>query len=183
MTANFRKRLLLFLYLISLFGCTGTPTGLRPVTNFDIKKYLGTWYEIARLDHSFEKGLIDVYAEYSLRDDGGIKVINRGKNSSNGEWKEAIGKAYFINEKDVGSLKVSFFWPFYGAYHIAKLDKSYTMALIIGPNINYAWILSRTEKPAPPLPYGTISIVCHLLFVSKFPSSNLAYSLPIVCRQ
>ena len=115
MTANFRKRLLLFLYLISLFGCTGTPTGLRPVTNFDIKKYLGTWYEIARLDHSFEKGLIDVYAEYSLRDDGGIKVINRGKNSSNGEWKEAIGKAYFINEKDVGSLKVSFFWPFYGA--------------------------------------------------------------------
>lgn len=147
MTIYFRKCLLILFYLVNLYGCTSTPTGIKPISNFDIQKYLGTWYEIARLDHSFEKGLIDVYAEYSLRDDGGIKVINRGKNSSSGEWKEAIGKAYFINEKDIGSLKVSFFWPFYGAYHIAKLDKSYTMALIIGPNINYAWILSRSEKP------------------------------------
>ena len=147
MTINFRKCLLIFLYLVSLYGCTSTPKGVRPVSNFDINKYLGTWYEIARLDHSFERDLIDVYANYSLRDDGGIKVVNRGKNSDTSKWKEATGKAYFINKKDIGSLKVSFFWPFYGAYHIAKLDEEYTMALVIGPNLNYAWILSRSENP------------------------------------
>lgn len=147
MTMYFRKRLLIFFYLIGSYGCTTTPTGIKPVSNFEIQKYLGTWYEIARLDHSFERNLIDVYANYSLQDDGGIKVINRGKNIENNKWKEAIGKAYFIKEKDIGSLKVSFFWPFYGAYHIAKLDKDYTMALVIGPNLNYAWVLSRSENP------------------------------------
>ena len=147
MTTYYKKYLLIFLYLISLYGCTSTPTGVKPVSDFNINKYLGTWYEIARLDHSFEKDLIEVYANYSLRDNGGIKVVNRGKNSNDNKWKEAVGTAYFINKKDVGSLKVSFFWPFYGAYHIAKLDKAYTMALVIGPNLNYAWLLSRSENP------------------------------------
>ena len=147
MTIYFKKCLLILFYLVNFYGCASTPTGVKPISNFDIQKYLGTWYEIARLDHSFERGLIDVYANYSLRDDGGIKVVNRGKNSDNGEWKEATGTAYFLDKKNVGSLKVSFFWPFYGAYHIAKLDKAYTMALVIGPNLNYAWLLSRSENP------------------------------------
>ena len=148
MAVQFKKYLFIYFCLMNLFGCTTTPTGVQPISDFDIHKYLGTWYEIARLDHSFEKDLIEVYANYSLRDDGGIKVVNRGKNNGNGKWKEAIGKAYFINEKNIGSLKVSFFWPFYGAYHIAKLDEDYTMALIVGPNLNYAWILSRSENPS-----------------------------------
>ena len=148
MIVHFKKYLFISFCLMNLFGCNTTPTGVRPISDFDIHKYLGTWYEIARLDHSFEKDLIEVYANYTLRDDGGIKVVNRGKNNVNGKWKEAIGKAYFINEKNIGSLKVSFFWPFYGGYHIAKLDEDYTMALIVGPNLNYAWILSRSENPS-----------------------------------
>ena len=90
MTIYFRKCLLILFYLVNLYGCTSTPTGIKPISNFDIQKYLGTWYEIARLDHSFERGLIDVYANYSLRNDCGIKVVNRGKNSDNGNWKESI---------------------------------------------------------------------------------------------
>jgi apolipoprotein D and lipocalin family protein len=120
---------------------------VEPVTDFDISRYLGTWYEIARLDHSFERGLMEVTADYSFREDGGIKVVNRGKNIQTGEWEEAIGKAYFRESNDIGKLKVSFFGPFYGAYNIARLESDYSMALIIGPTLGYAWLLSRTRVP------------------------------------
>ena len=96
---------------------------------------------------ALRRDLIEVYANYTLRDDGGIKVINRGKNNSNGKWKEAIGRAYFINEKNIGSLKVSFFWPFYGGYHIAKLDEDYTMALIVGPYPKLCMDIVQIRKP------------------------------------
>tara|TARA_B100001175_G_C19281664_1_gene529120 strand:+ start:129 stop:653 length:525 start_codon:yes stop_codon:yes gene_type:complete len=144
---NFIKILAIHFFIISLLGCASIPANVEPITNFDITRYLGTWHEIARLDHSFERNLVEVYANYSLREDGGIKVTNHGKNPSNGKWKEASGKAYFIGKKNIGSLKVSFFWPFYGAYNIVKLDADYTMALVIGPNLNYAWILSRSINP------------------------------------
>lgn len=136
-----------FLSLLLLNGCTQIPEGVTPVTPFELKSYLGRWYEIARLDHSFEEGLTEVTATYSLRDDGGVKVINRGWSAEKSQWKEAIGKAYFIDAKNVGSLKVSFFGPFYGGYHIAKLDPDYQMALIVGPSKEYAWILSRQPHP------------------------------------
>ncbi|MEN6617791.1 MAG: lipocalin family protein [Syntrophorhabdus sp.] len=134
-----------FAAIVGLFaGCVGIPEGLQPVKNFDITRYLGTWYEIARFEHSFEKGLVNVKAEYSLRDDGGITVVNSGYDPDKKIWKEAKGKGYFVESPDIGRLKVSFFGPFYGAYNILVLDENYRYALVCGPTRNYLWILSRT---------------------------------------
>ena len=116
------KRLFFFIpFLMS--ACVNIPENVSPVTGFDIDRYLGTWYEIARLDHSFERGLESVTADYSYRDDGGIKVVNRGFDPAKNKWKETIGKAYFIDDSSIGRLKVSFWGPFYGAYNIIDLDK------------------------------------------------------------
>lgn len=115
----------------------------QPITDFDLDKYLGKWYEIARLDHRFERGLQKVTAEYSIRDDGKVKVTNRGY--KNDKWKQAVGKAKFAQDEDTGFLKVSFFGPFYGSYIIFELDKeNYSYAFIVGGNTNYLWFLSRT---------------------------------------
>ncbi|MBN3195684.1 outer membrane lipoprotein Blc [Pectobacterium versatile] len=133
--------------LIALFSvaCSVTPPdNVTVVENFDVNRYLGTWYEIARLDHRFERNMERVTATYSPRDDGGIKVINRGFNVEKQEWKESIGKAYFTGSSQRGALKVSFFGPFYGGYNIIELDDDYRYALICGPNRDYLWILSRT---------------------------------------
>lgn len=92
-----------------LAGCTGIPENVKPVVDFDLQRYLGKWYEIARLDHSFERGLSHVTATYTLREDGGVRVTNRGYSDKNHQWKEAEGKAYFVQGPDVGYLKVSFF--------------------------------------------------------------------------
>jgi apolipoprotein D and lipocalin family protein len=136
--------LLLFLACI-LSGCTGIPKGVSPVRGFDASRYLGTWYEIARLDHSFERGLDNVSATYTLREDGGIDVVNRGYDREREVWKKAEGRGYFIEDRSVGRLKVTFFWPFYGAYNIIRLDaEGYSHALVCGPSRNYLWILSRT---------------------------------------
>jgi apolipoprotein D and lipocalin family protein len=130
---------------IGLSGCLGIPEGVKPVQDFEIERYLGTWYEIARLDHSFERGLSNVTAEYSLRDDGGVRVINRGFKTSANKWDEAEGKAYFVDDKTLGKLKVSFFGPFYGAYNVIALDEqAYQWSLVVGPDTGYLWILSRT---------------------------------------
>lgn len=121
------------------------PEGIVPVKNFDESRYLGNWYEIARLDHSFERGLSNVTAEYTLRSDGGIKVVNRGFSAARNEWNVAEGKAYFVEDRDVGHLKVSFFGPFYGSYIIFDLDRqNYQYAFISGYNTSYLWLLSRT---------------------------------------
>ena len=128
-----------------LAGCTGKPENVTPVNNFDGTKYLGKWYEIARLDHSFERGLSQVTAQYSLREDGGLKVINRGYNAAKSEWKQAEGKAYFVDKPDLGYLKVSFFGPFYGSYVVFDLEReNYSHSMISGPDTSYLWILSRT---------------------------------------
>ena len=137
------KRLLLFI-LILIWACVNIPENVSPVRGFDIQRYLGTWYEIARLDHSFERGLERVTAEYSYRDDGGIKVVNRGFDPKKNRWKESIGKAYFIGDSNLGRLKVSFWGPFYGAYNIIDLDKKdYSYSLVCGPKKSYLWILAR----------------------------------------
>jgi len=141
------KRRILGLFALLLGGCVGAPQGVEPVTDFQLERYLGTWYEIARLDHRFERGLSRVTAEYSLRDDGGIRVVNRGFNETNGEWKQAIGRAYVTGPPDVGALKVSFFGPFYGGYNIIALDRDgYRWAMICGPNRDYLWILARSPR-------------------------------------
>ena len=141
-----RTRITLALLAIALLaGCTGIPDGITPVRGFEVERYLGTWYEIARLDHRFERGLVDVTANYRLRDDGGIDVVNRGYREDEGEWDEARGKAYFVEEPDVGRLKVSFFGPFYGGYNIVALDKDdYAWSMVVGPNRSYLWLLARS---------------------------------------
>jgi apolipoprotein D and lipocalin family protein len=152
MKSQKQNRLAVFgtLILTLLSGCTGSPDGVTVVTDFEIDRYLGTWYEIARLDHSFERGLSSVSANYSLRDDGGVRVVNRGYSDQSGEWDEAIGKAYFVGASNVGQLKVSFFGPFYGGYNIIELDKSdYQYSLVAGPDRDYLWILSRTPHMQP----------------------------------
>ncbi len=120
------------------------PSGVTVINNFDTQRYLGTWYEIARFDHRFERGLERVTATYSLRDDGGLRVINRGYNPDRGMWQQSTGKAYFTGDPSKAALKVSFFGPFYGGYNIIALDKEYKHALVCGPNRDYLWILSRT---------------------------------------
>ncbi|HEY8354860.1 MAG TPA: lipocalin family protein [Methylophilaceae bacterium] len=145
------KNHLLIALAALLTACTGLPEGVAPVNGFEIQRYLGTWYEIARLDHGFERNLEQVSATYSLRKDGGIRVVNRGFDVKKQEWKEAVGKAYFVASPDTGRLKVSFFGPFYGGYNIIALDKTrYNYALVAGPDRSYLWLLSRTpELPAP----------------------------------
>jgi len=132
--------------LFVMTGCTGVPKGIEPVTGFDQQRYLGTWYEIARLDHSFEEGLSQVTAEYRLNNDGSIKVVNRGYNAEAGEWKEAEGRAVFVGDSNVGHLKVSFFGPFYASYVVFELDDQYTTAYITGYDRDYLWLMSRTPE-------------------------------------
>ena len=133
--------------VVFLTGCVGIPDAVSPVTGFQLERYLGKWYEIARLDHSFERGLTRVTADYSLRSDGGVKVLNRGYSASEKAWKEAEGKAYFVKTADQGYLKVSFFGPFYGSYIVVELDhESYEYALVCGPNRSYLWILARAPE-------------------------------------
>ncbi|HDL6508935.1 TPA: lipocalin family protein [Yersinia enterocolitica] len=130
--------------LLSVACGVTPPKDVKIVDNFQLPRYLGTWYEIARLNHSFERGLDYVTANYSPRDDGGVKVINRGYNTKKQQWQESIGKAYFIGSPQQAALKVSFFGPFYGGYNVIDLDDEYQHALIAGPNREYLWILSRT---------------------------------------
>jgi len=133
--------------LLILTACTGKPEGVVAVKEFELDRYLGQWYEIARLDHSFERGLNNITAEYSLRDDGGVKVINSGFSKEDGEWQQAEGKAFFVDETDIGHLKVSFFGPFYGSYIIFELDQeNYQYAFVSGPNTSYLWLLARTPQ-------------------------------------
>ncbi|MBN8429594.1 lipocalin family protein [Microbulbifer salipaludis] len=144
------QRLLLLCGLVLLTACTGIPEGVEPIDDFELQRYLGRWYEIARLDHSFERGLSRVTAEYSLRDDGGVRVVNRGYNEQKGAWQDAEGKAYLVGAPNVGHLKVSFFGPFYGSYIIFELDDDYRYSMISGPDRSYLWLLSRT----PTVPDG-----------------------------
>lgn len=144
---RFPSALFLFAFLVILAGCTGIPENVSPVTGFDVNRYLGKWYEIARLDHSFERGLEQVTAEYSLRDDGGLRVVNQGYNPVKQRWEKAEGKAYFTGDSDIGRLKVSFFGPFYGGYNIIELDReAYQYALVSGPDTSYLWILARQKE-------------------------------------
>ena len=132
------------LMLVGLVGCTtSAPSGVHPVQDFEVDKYLGTWYEVARLDHSFERGLSNVTAQYSWNDDGTIAVLNRGYNEAKQKWEQAEGKAKFQGKESIGSLKVSFFGPFYGGYHIVELDEDYQHVLIVGPTKQYLWVLAR----------------------------------------
>ncbi|KZN35764.1 lipocalin family protein [Pseudoalteromonas luteoviolacea] len=130
-----------------LQGCTGLPEGVQPVKSFDVQKYQGVWYEIARLDHRFERGMGNVTATYEVQADGSVSVLNRGYVSELGQWKQAQGVAKFVSASTVGHLKVSFFGPFYGSYVVFKLDKEqYQYAYVTSYNKDYLWLLSRTPQ-------------------------------------
>lgn len=138
-------RLTLTLLLALTAACVRIPDGIEPVQGFDLERYLGTWYEIARLDHRFERGLDNVSARYERSADGAIRVINRGFARDSGEWDEAVGKARPAGAADAGYLKVSFFGPFYAAYVVFGLEREdYRYAFVTSSDRSYLWLLSRT---------------------------------------
>ena len=165
-----KKMFVLITALLS--GCTGIPEGLIAIDGFEIDRYLGTWYEIARLDNRFERGLNNISATYTLREGGGVNVLNKGWNQVNGEWEVAEGKAYFVDQPDVGRLKVSFFGPFYGGYNIIELDKKdYSYSMVTGPDKSYFWILSRTRQ----LPKATMEALIEKSKQMGFATDKLIF--------
>jgi apolipoprotein D and lipocalin family protein len=143
-TKKMNQRIVLGLISILTFtSCSSIPKGAVAVKPFDKQKYLGKWYEIARMDFKFERNLNNTTANYSLNNDGSIKVDNRGYNFKTMEWKQAIGKAKFVRDPKIAMLKVSFFGPFYSGYNVIALDNEYKYALVAGKNLSYLWILSR----------------------------------------
>ncbi|WP_294207841.1 lipocalin family protein [uncultured Chryseobacterium sp.] len=131
--------------LMLLNSCSvGIPEGATAVKNFDADRYLGKWYEIARFDYRFEKDMDNVTAEYSKNPDGSIRVQNKGYNYVKKEWKQSVGEARFVNDKTEARLKVSFFKPIWAGYNVIELDDNYQYALVVGNNLKYLWILSRT---------------------------------------
>jgi apolipoprotein D and lipocalin family protein len=168
--------LLLLLPILLTAGCTGVPQGITPVRGFDAERYLGTWHEIARLDHSFERGLEQVTATYSRREDGGLDVLNRGYDAAEEVWKTAEGRAYFQSTPDIASLKVSFFGPFYGGYHVFALDPEYRWAMISGPTREYLWILARQ----PQLPAEILEELIARARAAGFETDALIFPAPSV---
>jgi len=140
-----------YLYLsticIILFSCKKGAGDLPVVTQVDLNKYSGKWYEIARLPNRFEKGLKCVTATYRLREDGKIEVINRGhKIGGPGKISKIKGVARVPDKNQPGKLKVSFFWPFSGNYYIIELEENYRYALVGEPSRKYLWVLSRDKQ-------------------------------------
>lgn len=162
-----------FILIVALLtGCTGIPEGIKAVDGFDVNRYLGVWYEVARLDHRFERGLENVSATYTLRKDGGVDVLNKGYDTKAGEWHQAQGKAYFVEQPDKGRLKVSFFGPFYGGYNIIELDKkAYAYSMVTGPDRSYFWILSRTKQ----LPEATMQALIEQAKALDFTTDKLIF--------
>jgi len=132
--------------LLALTACSSVraPSGVKAVEQFNVDRYAGHWYELARIDHRFEKGLVNTSAHYSRADDGSVKVLNRGYDPVKDSWREAEGRAQFIDTPSTASLKVSFFGPFYGGYHVVALDEDYRWSMVVGSSLDYLWILSRT---------------------------------------
>lgn len=136
--------MLVLIFLAGFYSCgTTIPYGATAVTSFDKAKYLGKWYEIARLDFKFERNLNNTTAEYSIRDDGKIKVDNNGFNTKKEKWVQANGKAKFVSDEKIAMLKVSFFGPFYSGYNVIAIDENYQYALVAGASLKFLWILSR----------------------------------------
>jgi apolipoprotein D and lipocalin family protein len=141
--------LLIFIAALSLsVSCVSMPSGAIAIKPFDANKYLGKWYEIARFDFAFEKGLNNTTAQYSLNKDGSINVLNQGYDYAKGKWTKAVGRAEFVGARDEAKLKVSFFGPFFAGYNVVALDSNYKYALVAGNSLDYLWILSR-EKTIP----------------------------------
>jgi apolipoprotein D and lipocalin family protein len=163
-----KQVMVLLVSLVALAGCTKVPEGLQPVQGFVFEHFLGTWYEIARLDHGFERGLDNVTAEFVAEGEDGFKLVNRGYQAKNGKWKEETGQGAFVGDKNAGSLKVSYFGPFYGGYHIIDLDKDhYSYAMVAGPSRSILWILSRDKIMDDKVYSALVAKAIHLGFDVK----------------
>ena len=138
------SRLLVGILFITLLGCKSEKE-LPTVPQVDLEQYQGTWYEIARLPNSFEKGLDCTTANYTIKENGKISVVNKGRKVKNGKWDEARANAWIPNKEKPGELKVSFFWPFAGDYYIMELDDNYQFVLVGSPSRDYLWILARNK--------------------------------------
>ena len=146
---NVAKRYYIFIFLVS-FGWTSSGlaihSGIEPINDFNLNKYLGTWYEIARIENSFEEGLTNVTATYSLRKDGKVKVVNKGYDIEDEEWDEADGYAEFATKPHVAHLEVTFFWPFYADYVVFEIDPDYQYAFVTSDSNEYLWLLAKTPQ-------------------------------------
>lgn len=165
------KLLVLSLFLTS---CAGVPESIEPVSDFELNQYMGKWYEIARLDHRFERGLENVTATYSANSDGSVRVVNRGFSTRSNEWEDAVGKASFAGDQTIGHLKVSFFGPFYGSYIIFELDKEHYQYAFVTGSQNSLWFLSRSPTVSDQLKEKFLRMVTRagyntneLIFVSQ----------------
>ncbi|GAB4593034.1 outer membrane lipoprotein Blc [Edwardsiella tarda] len=157
-------------------GCRSPtpPRGVAPLQGFDLARYLGRWYEVARLDNRFERGLTQVSADYSLRSDGAVRVVNRGYDACRGRWRQSEGRADFTGSPTRAALKVSFFGPFYGGYNVIALDAAYRYALVCGPDRDYLWLLSRT----PTMPLAVRQAYVDLAARLGFPTARLHWVQP-----
>ncbi|WP_309022458.1 lipocalin family protein [Pelagicoccus sp. SDUM812002] len=164
--------LLVWLFAAPLASAKTPPEGVVPVDNFNLERYLGLWYEVARTDNRFERGLDSVTAEYTLKEDGSITVFNRGWDEKKQKWDEVNGRGYKIGDPDKGTMKVTFFWPFYAGYHVFELDhEGYQYALVSGDNHSYMWILART----PQLPQGTLDMLLKEAEEAGFDTDELVW--------
>jgi apolipoprotein D and lipocalin family protein len=141
-----RRNLLKLFIVMSLFSCRSIPKGVEAVKNFDKERYLGKWYEIARIDFKYERDMNNTTAEYSTMANGKIKVVNKGYNHKKNKWETATGEAKFVGDENTAMLKVSFFGPFYAGYNVIKQDTAYQYALVASKNFDYLWILSRAPR-------------------------------------
>ena len=140
-----KTRIMIVALVAVVAGCVSGPkVDNTPVAALDLNRYLGEWYEIARFDHSFERGVEKAKANYTLNEDGTIKVVNSGV--KDGKPKTAIGKGK--RTETPALLRVSFFGPFYADYRVMKIDADYTYALVGSGGADYLWMLSRTPKLA-----------------------------------
>jgi lipocalin len=173
------KKLVITLFAFTILSCNSDMKTLSTVKDVDIDRYLGKWFEIARLPNRFEKGLICVTAEYSWRDDGRIKVLNKGhKESDLSKVDTATGKAWLPDENESGQLKVQFFWPFRGDYYIFHLDHvNYQYALVGSPNRKYFWLLSRT----PTIPQSLYNELVQIAGENGFDIASF-YKTPQKCK-
>ncbi len=143
------KNFILLIIFVILNSCSEKENdiNMKTVESVNIEKYMGKWYEIARLPNSFEKNLVGVTATYTLKENGKIEVLNQGyKNTLSGKHKKTQGKAKMPDKNEPGKLKVSFFLFFYSDYYILELDENYNYALVGSSSPEYLWILSRTKK-------------------------------------
>jgi apolipoprotein D and lipocalin family protein len=145
-------RILMALAVILLPGTSATASAqpselppLRTVAQVDLSRYLGRWYEIARLPNSFQKKCLNSRADYALRDDGDITVLNSCQDTQDGRLRQSKGRAWVVDPATNARLKVSFFWPFRGDYWIIELGNEYEYAVVGTPNRRYFWILSREQ--------------------------------------